>query len=152
MNIGSYHPYWCLGSLLRQLNSEYDTIFFWEIWRGAETCLSSNLLYPPLQRSWTGVHWFHFVRPSVRMSVHLSLCGQNSVCSVSSTMLAGSISYLYILSSNFRMCVACKYHCKISKKFEICNKLSLVLTWDPIWISTMGNHGAARGILRTQVY
>ena len=38
-------------------------------------------------------------------SVRLSVCGQNRVRSVSSTTLIGSISYLYILSSNFRRCV-----------------------------------------------
>ena len=43
--------------------------------------------------------------PSVRPSVCLSVCGCNCVCSVSSTILAGSISYLYILSSNFQRCV-----------------------------------------------
>ena len=41
-------------------------------------------------------------------SVRLSVCGQNRVRSVSSTILVGSISYLHILSSNFRRCVACK--------------------------------------------
>ena len=43
---------------------------------------------------------FHLVR--------LSICGQNRVCSVSSTILVGSISYLHILSSNFRRCVTCQ--------------------------------------------
>ena len=37
---------------------------------------------------------------SVRPSVRLSVCGQNRVRSVSSTILIGSISYLHILSSN----------------------------------------------------
>ena len=37
------------------------------------------------------------------------------VRSVAPTVLVGSISYLYILSSNFRRCVACKVSCKISK-------------------------------------
>ena len=58
------------------------------------------------------------VRPSVRPSVRLSVCGQNRVSSVSSRILIGSISYLHILSSNFRRCVACDAHFKI-KKFEI---------------------------------
>ena len=35
-----------------------------------------------------GVYWFHLIR--------LSVCGQNSVRSVSSTILIGSISYLHI--------------------------------------------------------
>ena len=45
------------------------------------------------------------VRPSVCPSVRLSVCGQNRVRSVSSRILIGSISYLHILSSNFRRCV-----------------------------------------------
>ena len=53
------------------------------------------------QWSWRDVYWFHLVR--------LSVCGQNPVHSVCSTILAGSISYLHILSSNFRRCVACNF-------------------------------------------
>ena len=45
------------------------------------------------------------LRPSVRPPVRPSV----------PTVLVRSISYLYILSSNFRMCVACKVSCKISK-------------------------------------
>ena len=55
---------------------------------------------------------------SVCPSVRLSVCGQNRVRSVSSTILIGSISYLHILSSNFRRCVACNARFKI-KKIEI---------------------------------
>ena len=54
-----------------------------------------------------GVYWFHLVRPSV--------CGQNHVRSASSTILVGSISYLHILSSNFRRCVACNVCSKNQK-------------------------------------
>ena len=49
--------------------------------------------YPPPSRFnevERGVYWFHLV--------HLSVCGQNRVRSVSSTILVGSISYLHILS------------------------------------------------------
>ena len=52
-----------------------------------------------------GVYLFHLVR--------LSVCGQNRVHSVSSTILIKSISYLHILSSNFRRCVACNACFKI---------------------------------------
>ena len=65
-----------------------------------------------------GVYWYHLVRLSVRPSVCLSVCGQNRVRSVSSTILIGSISYLHILSSNFRRCVACNARFNI-QKFEI---------------------------------
>ena len=45
------------------------------------------------------------LRPSVRPA--------SRVRSVAPTVLVGSISYLYILSSNFRRCVVCKVSCKI---------------------------------------
>ena len=54
-----------------------------------------------------GLYWFHGVRTSVRRSVRLCVCGQNIFLSVSSTIPVGSISYLHILPSNFRRCVAC---------------------------------------------
>ena len=95
---------------------------------------------------------------SVCPSVRLSVCGQNRVCSVSSRILIGSISYLHILSSNFRRCVACNAHFKI-QKFEILAIflnlwlwLCLLLTWDPIWLNGMGNHEAVGGILRAQAF
>ena len=65
-----------------------------------------------------GVYWYHLVHLSVCLSVRLSVCGQNRVRSVSSTILIGSISYVHILSSNFRRCVACKA-CFEIQKFEI---------------------------------
>ena len=57
-----------------------------------------------------GVYLFHLVR--------LSVCGQNRVRSVSITIFVRSISYLHILSSNFRRCVACNVCLKV-QKFEI---------------------------------
>ena len=48
--------------------------------------------------------------------VHLSICGQNRVRSVSSAILAKSISYLHTLPSNFRRCVVCEvFFFKIQK-------------------------------------
>ena len=46
-------------------------------------------------------------------SVCLYIRPASSVRSVAPTVLIGSISYLYILSSNFWRCVACKISCKI---------------------------------------
>ena len=46
----------------------------------------------------------------------LSVCGQNRVHSVSSTILTGSISHLHILSGNFRRFVACKVFLQNLKK------------------------------------
>ena len=77
-------------------------------------------LYPPLQWSWKGG-----ILVSPCPSVHLSVCEQNRVRSVSSTTLVGSISYLHIFSSNFRRCVACNACFKI-QNFEIfANSLNL---------------------------
>ena len=44
---------------------------------------------------------------SLRPSICLSVRPASRVRSVAPTVLVGSISYLYILSSNFRSCVAC---------------------------------------------
>ena len=93
----------------------------------------SCLLYLPLQRSWKGVYWFHHVllsvclsvRPSVRPSVRLSVCGQNRVRSVFSIILIRSISYLHILSSNFKRCFACNVCFKIKKSKILANSLNL---------------------------
>ena len=67
-----------------------------------------TVIIPPHNKVVGGVYWFH---PSVRLSVRLA----SRVRSVAPPVLVGSISYLYILSSNFRRCVACKVSCKISK-------------------------------------
>ena len=80
----------------------------------------SCLLYPPLQRSWKGG-----ILVSPCPSVRLSVCGQNRVRSVSSTILIGSISYVHILSSNFRRCVACNARFKIQKFELLANFLNL---------------------------
>ena len=77
-------------------------------WKYCSSDSDSNKFshYTPLLNELEGgVHWFHLVRPSVHLSVRLSVSGQNRVCSVSSTILTGSISYLDILSTNFRRCV-----------------------------------------------
>ena len=89
----------------------------------AATCLMKiTWLYPPLQRSWEGG-----ILVSPCPSVRPSVCGQNCVRSVSSTILVGSISYLHILSSNFRRCVACNVCFKIEKFEILANSLSLYL-------------------------
>ena len=68
----------------------------------------SLFLYPRTTKLLVGYIGF---TPSVRLSVRPASC----VRSVAPTVLIGSISYLYILSSNFRRYVACTDSCKISK-------------------------------------
>ena len=70
------------------------------------------LLYPLLEWSWKGG-----ILVSRRLSVCQSVCGQNRVRSISSTILAGSISYLHILTSIFGRCVGCKRYCE-NPEFE----------------------------------
>ena len=87
------------------------------------------------------VYWFHSVRPFVCPSVHLSVRPSSRVRSVTPTVLVGSISYLYILSSNFRRCVECNVFCKISRFeflaiFKICN-FDFVLFWLGIWCESL---------------
>ena len=55
-----------------------------------------SFLYPPHNEVVIGVYWFHSFHPSVHPASY--------VRSVAHTVLVGSISYLYILSSNFRRC------------------------------------------------
>ena len=73
------------------------------------------------------------VPPSVRLSV------DQIVCSVSSTILAGSISYLHILSLNFRRCIVCLFfYSKLEFLLNIFNSClstscsDLLCMWD-IW-------------------
>ena len=69
------------------------------------SCVINHYYTPRFNEVERGVYWFHLVR--------LSVCGQNRVRSVSSTIVIGSILYLHIISSNFRRCVACKVCFKI---------------------------------------
>ena len=84
---------------------------------------STRLVIPPastkLKGGYTGITL------SVCLSVRLSVCGQNRVCSVSSTILIRSISYLHIISSNFRRCITCNARCKIKKCEILANFLNL---------------------------
>ena len=96
-----------------------------------------DLLYPSHNELVRGVYWFH----SVRLSICLSIRPTSRVCSVALTVLVGSISYLYILSSNFRRCVACKFVAKFLNLncwqfFKICN-FDFVLFWLGIWCKSL---------------
>ena len=104
------------------------------------------IYYTPAQQScWgVGVYWFHSVRPSVCPFVRPA----SSVRSVAPTVLVGSISYLYILSSNFKRCVACKVSCKIAKFvylaffLKICN-FDFVSFWLGIWCESLERGGVS---------
>ena len=83
------------------------------------------LLYPLYNEVVGGYIGF---TPSVRLSIRPCVCPASHVRSVVPTVLVGSISYLYVLTSNFRRCVACKVSYKI-KIFGISfNFLTLILS------------------------
>ena len=108
----------------------------WDRWK-FRTCHTSELshrtgtnfificiIIPPTQQSCWGVYWFYSVCPSVCPSVRPA----SRVRSVAPTVLVGSISYLHILSSNFRRCVAGNFW----QFYKICN-FDFVLLWLWIW-------------------
>ena len=74
---------------------------------------------------------------------------ENRVRSVASTVPDGFFPYLAQMITSMRKCVACDDLCPwpiSSRSFD------LVLIWDPTWFNSVGNHEAAGGILRTQVF
>ena len=114
-------------------------------------CLN-NFIIPPAQRSCLGG-----ILVSLRPSVCLSICPSVRLASrvryVAPTVLVGSISYLYILSSDFRRCVACNFSCKIPEMnvwqfIKICN-FDFVFFWLGIWCESlvwviMGRRGVSQ--------
>ena len=86
-----------------------------------------HYLYPPLQRRWKGGTLVSACPP-----VSPSIYGQNRVHSISSTILAGSILFLHILSTNFRKFAVCWLFLFIPK-FEFLAIFLLQLVWPFIW-------------------
>ena len=108
-------------------------VFFMLYWNQAKICMNWMFFIPPLQRSWKG-GFLNSPCPSFCPSIY----GRNRGCSVSSTILTRSVSYLHILSSNFRRCVVCKFIAKFQKLkfrqiFQICN-FDLVLFWSNMFL------------------
>ena len=102
--------------------------------------MSVNIIIPPHNEVVREVYWFHSVRPSVRPSARPSV-RPSRIRSVAPTVLIGSNSYLYILLSNFRRCVACKVSCPISKFefwhfFKMCN-FDFVLFLLGVWCESL---------------
>ena len=79
------------------------------------------------------------IGPSIPLSVSPSVCGQNRFCSVSSTIPVGSISYLHILSSNFRGVLRVRVIAKFWNFWqilEICN-FDFVFLWHELWCESL---------------
>ena len=80
------------------------TVLLWQLWNSYQSkshvlYLIQTFLYPPLQWSWKGGILVSHC-PSFYPSICPSVCGQNRVRIVISTILAKSISYLHILSTS----------------------------------------------------
>ena len=74
---------------------------------------------------------------------------KNRVCSVASTVPDGFFPYVVQMITSMKRCVTCDDlwpWTKSSRSFD------LVLTWDPTWFNSVGNHEAAVGILRKQAF
>ena len=100
--------------------------------------------------------------PSIHPSVHLSGCLWTESCLLCIFNNTCWILFIFItLSSTFQICVSCKgvyfffvffVFFKIPK-FDFWGNfinlqlwLCLVVTWDPIWINSMGNHQVIVGV------
>ena len=80
------------------------------------------------------VGWYIGFTLSVHLSGPPSARPACRVCSVAPTVLNGIISYLYILSSNFRRCVACKLVSKIWIWGNFLKFITLTLScFDLLW-------------------
>ena len=129
-------------------------------WNGQEIMLM--LIWSVELKKWSPCHYrdshykdnmtsrpFYLILPPHNEVVEGYICFTPSVsptsrvCSVAPTVLGGSISYLYLLSSRFAVS---KLFRKISKFEFLANlkKITLTLsslTWDLMWITSMDNHG-----------
>ena len=84
------------------------------------------------------VYWFHLVRPSVRMSVYPSV---DKI--VSTLYLQQYSSDLFHICTSYQATsegVSCVMFVSKLKFFKFWR---ILLTWDPIWLNSMGHHEAA---------
>ena len=74
---------------------------------------------------------------------------ENRVRFVASRVPGGLFPYVVQMIISMRRCVTCDdlWPWPISSR-----SFDLVLTWDPTWLNSVGNHEAAGGILRTQAF
>ena len=112
----------------------------------------SILIIPLAQRSWRGVYWFHLVCPSIHPSV----------CLWTESYLLYLPQYLpdpfpiytsyQPTSEGMQHVDFCEKIWNFGKFFKFAPLTLSCLTWDPLSINSMGNHGAVGGILRTQAF
>ena len=109
----TFMPDWCL------IDVDWKVFGVWVLGLASLVSVQNIIIPPPASTKLKGGS------TGFTLSVRLSICGQNHVHSVFATILIGSISYLHILSSNFRRCVACNVCFKIQKFEILANSLNL---------------------------
>ena len=155
------------------LFSESGNLNFWQIfeifwlwpWKKKSTVLDGFFPYlAKMITSMRGYVAYNDLWPWPISSRSFSLGLENRVRSVASTVLDGFFPYLVQMVTSMRRCVACDdlWSWPISSRsfnldFEnrvpsnvFSSRSIIFLTWDPIWLNSVGNHEAAGGILRTQ--
>ena len=111
------------------------------------------LLYPPLQRSWKGGILVSPC-PSVMSALYLQQYSLDPfhICISYQATSEGVSRVMFVpkfknLKFDFDF-VFFLLGIQFDSKLWLC----LLLTWDPIWFNSKGNHEAAGGILRTQAF
>ena len=100
-----------------------------------------DVIIPP-QAKLLGVYWFHSVRPSVRPSVPHPVSALQRL-QFWLDLFDIYTAYQATLEGVSRVKFLAKFQ-YFWQFFEICNfDFCLVFTWDLMWITSMGNHGAA---------
>ena len=99
--------------------------------------------FPYLAQMITSMRWcvaYNDLWPWPISSRSLGLGLENRVHSVESTVPNGFFPYLVQMITSMRRCVACDdfWLWPVSSR-----SLDLVLTWDPTWLNSVGNHEAA---------
>ena len=109
-------------------------------WRRQD--ISKHFIKPPAQRSCMGVYWFHSVRLSVPPSVRPSV-----LCRLCSAYSSGWIHFIFTHLIKQLQKVCCMESFLQNFKIWICVNflkfVTLTLSWDLMWVTSMGNHGAA---------
>ena len=98
------------------------------------------------------VYWFHLVGLFVSLSICPSVLwiGTCSLCIFNNSRQIHFI-FTYLIKQFQKVCLVQGVFSKY-KNLNFWLWLCLVLTWDAIWIDSMGNHRAAGGILKMQVF
>ena len=92
--------------LLPDRNCKSIGLWYWELMSHPDPAVLPVGTLHSLEWFWVSRKIFVYSHHNtIVFSSKMSICGQNRVCSVSSTILVRSILYLHILSSNFRRCI-----------------------------------------------